>query len=202
MGRKPTLKPKVKQKTGARVPATKHPKIMKKSYNDIKAQEKHIIVLCEERGRYCDNAKNRLDTQKIAQITRHTLTQHGFSLFGIFDKDEKHACVHYEPEHKPEPVKEQEPEPEPDKAVRQTPTERAKQMVTFVDWMNADEEHRKSIQDGARHAFINKMYAELLTDMKICELEHWDPLEFPRMLKDALAVCFPKQPKQLTIQFK
>lgn len=174
---------------------------MKKSYNDIKAQEKKIIILCEDRGRYCDNAKNRLDTQHIAQITRHTLTQHGFPLFGQYDKDEKHACVHHEPEHKTEPVKEQEQEPEP-KVVRPTPTEQARNRVSFVDWMNADDAHRKSIQDGARHAFIHKMYAELLTDMKICELEHWDPLEFPRMLKDALAVCFPKQPKQLTIQFK
>ena len=173
---------------------------MKKSYNDIKAQEKKIIILCKERGRYCDNAKNRLDTQHIAQITRHTLTQHGFSLFGIFDKDEKHDYILQE--HKTEPIKKKEPEPEPVKLAQQTPTERAKQMVSFVDWMNADEAHRKSIQDGARHAFIHKMYAELLTDMKVCELEHWDPLEFPRMLKDALAVCFPKQPKQLTIQFK
>ena len=175
---------------------------MKKSYNDIKAQEKKIIILCEERGRYCDNAKNRLDTQHIAQITRHTLTQHGFSLFCIFDKDEKRACVYHEPEHKTEPIKEQEPKPEPVKVVKPTPTEQAHERVAFEDWMNADESNRKQLQDGARHAFIHKMYAELLTDMQICELENWDPLEFPRMLKDALAVCFPKQPKQLTIQFK
>ena len=173
---------------------------MEKSYNDIKEQERRIIVLCEDRGRYCDNAKNRLDTQHIAQITRHALTQHGFPLFGIFDKYEKRAFVLQEK--KQEPIQQKEPEIDPVKPVKQTPTERAKQMVSFVDWMNADEEHRKSIQDGSRHAFIHKMYAELLTDMKICELEHWDPLEFPRMLKDALAVCFPKHPKQLTIKFK
>lgn len=173
---------------------------MEKSYNDIKAQERRIIVLCEERGRYCDNVKKRLDTQHLAQITRNTLTQHGFPLFGIFDKYEKRAFVLQEK--KQEPIQQKEPEIDPVKPVKQTPTERAKQMVSFVDWMNADEEHRKSIQDGARHAFIHKMYSELLTDMKICELEHWDPLEFPRMLKDAIAVCFPKQPKQLTIKFK
>ena len=172
---------------------------MEKSYNDIKAQEQRVMALCLERGRYCDNTKNRFDTQHLAQITRKTLIQHGFPIFGKFDKDEKHAFVHHEPEHKPEPIKEQEPEPV--KSVQPTPTERATQMVSFTDWMNADEAHRKSIQDGARHAFIHKMYAELLMDMKICELEHWDPMEFPRMLKDAIAVCFPKQPKQLTLQF-
>jgi hypothetical protein len=172
---------------------------MEKSYNDIKAQEQRIMILCEERGRYCDNAKNRLDTQHIAQITRHTLTQHGFSLFGVFDKDDKRAYILQELNLRP--TQQQEPEHDPVKPVQPTPTERAKQMVSFVDWMSADEAHRKSIQDGARHAFIHKMYAELLTDMEICELEHWDPLEFPRMLKDALAVCFPKQPKQLTIHF-
>lgn len=172
---------------------------MEKSYNDIKAQEQRVMALCLERGRYFDNTKSRFDTQHLAQITRKTLTQHGFPIFGKFDKDEKHACVHYEPEHKHEQFNVQEQEPV--KSVKTTPTERATQMVSFTDWMNADEAHRKSIQDGARHAFIHKMYAELLTDMKICELEHWDPMEFPRMMKDAISVCFPKQPKQLTLQF-
>lgn len=172
---------------------------MEKSYNDIKAQEQRVMALCLESGRWCDNAKNRFDTQHLAQITRNTLTQHGFPIFGQYDKDEKRACIRHEPKHKPEPIKEQEPEPV--KAVQPTPTERAKQIVSFADWMNAAEAHRKSIQDGARHAFIHKMYAELLTDMEICKLEHWDPLEFPRMLKDAIAVCFPKHPKQLTLQF-
>lgn len=170
---------------------------MKKSYNEIKAQEQRVMALCLERGRYYNNTKGRFDTQHIAQITRNTLTQHGFPIFGQFDKDEKHAFVHYEPEYKHEQVKEQEQEPV--KSVKHTPTERATQIVSFSDWMNADEAHRKSIQDGARHAFIHKMYAELLTDMKICELERWDKLEFPRMIKEAISVCFPKQPKQLTL---
>lgn len=170
---------------------------MKKSYNDIKAQEQRVMAFCLERGRYCDNTKRRFDTQHFAQITRNTLTQHGFPIFGQFDKDDKHDCIHHENEHSPEHIKEKEQEPV--NVVQHTPTERAKQMVSFSDWMNADEAHRKSIQDGARHAFIHKMYAELLTDMKICELEHWDKLEFPRMIKEAISVCFPKQPKQLKL---
>ena len=96
---------------------------MEKSYNDIKAQEQRVMALCIECGRWCDNAKKRFNTQHLAQITRNTLTQHGFPIFGQFDKDEKHACVHHEPEHKPEPVKVQEPEPKPVKVVRPTPTE-------------------------------------------------------------------------------
>jgi hypothetical protein len=169
---------------------------MEKSYNDIKAQEQRIMILCEERGRYCDNAKNRLDTQHIAQITRHTLTQHGFSLFGVFDKDDKRAYILQELNLRP--TQQQEPEHDPVKPVQPTPTERAKQMVSFVDWMSADEENRKKIQDACRHAFVKKMYAELLTDMEICKLEGWDILEFPRMLKQALQVCFPK-PVQLKL---
>ena len=93
---------------------------MEKSYNDIKAQEQRVMSICMKRGRYCDNTKKRLDTQRIAQITRNTLTQHCFPIFGQFDKDEKHACVHHEPEHKPEPIKEQEQEPV--KSVQPTPT--------------------------------------------------------------------------------
>lgn len=171
---------------------------MTKSYNDIKEQEKRILLLCQERGRYCDNAKKGVDRQYIAHITRNTLIQHGFSIFGQFDKDEKRACVHREPEHKPEPIKEQEPEPEPIKAQQTTPTEQAHERIAFNDWMSADEENRKKIQDACRHAFVKKMYAELLTDMEICKLEGWDVLEFPRMLKQALQVCFPK-PVQLKL---
>ena len=170
---------------------------MKKSYNDIKAQEQRVMALCMERCRYYNNTKKRLDTQRIAQITRNALSQHGFPIFGQFDKDEKHDCTHYETERKQKHIKDIEHKSV--KTLQPTPTERAKQMVSFTDWMNADEAHRKSIQDGARHAFIHKMYAELLTDMKICELEHWDKFEFPRMIKEAIAVCFPKQPKQLTL---
>lgn len=170
---------------------------MKKSYNDIKEQEQRVVALCLERGRYCDNTKSRFDTQHIAQITRKTLIQHGFPIFGQFDKDEKHDCIRYDNEIKKKHIKDIEHKSV--KTLQPTPTERARQMVSFTDWMNADEAHRKSIQDGARHAFIHKMYAELLTDMKICELENWDKLEFPRMIKEAISVCFPKQPKQLTL---
>ena len=170
---------------------------MKKSYNDIKAQEQRVMALCLERGRYCDNTKSRFDTQHLAQITRKTLTQHGFPIFGQFDKDEKHDCTNYETELKQNHIKDIERESV--NTVQPTPTERATQMVSFTDWMNADETNSKSIQNGARHAFIHKMYAELLTDMEICKLEHWDVMEFPRMLKEAISVCFPKQPKQLTL---
>ncbi len=172
---------------------------MEKSYNDIKAQEQRVLALCAERGRYCDNAKNRIDTQRVAQITRNALTQHGFPIFGIFDKEEKRAFIHRE-QPKPEPVKAEEPKPEPVKAVRQTPTEQARERVAFVDWMAADAANRKKIQDAARHQFINKMYADLLGDMEICKLEGWDVLEYPRMLRDAINKIFPK-PKQLTLQF-
>lgn len=173
---------------------------MEKSYNDIKAQEQRVMALCLERGRWCDNAKKRLDTQHLAQITRHTLTQHGFPLFGQYDKDEKHACVHYEPEHKPEPVKEQEPEPEPAKVVRQTPTEKADNRMALNDWMDADEKNRRKIQEIARHQYMNRMYAELLFDMQVCKMEGWDVFEYPRMIRDAIARLLPPA-KQLTIQF-
>lgn len=169
---------------------------MKKSYNDIKKQEQRVIELCKASGRYCNNARNRLNIQHIAQITRNALTQHGFPIFGEFDTNEERDCVHNEPEHKPGPIKEQEQEPEPN--VVKTPTERANERVAFDDWLNADEKNRKQLQDTCRHSFIKKMYAELLTDMEICKMENWDMLEFPRMLRDAISVCFPK-PRQLSL---
>ena len=168
---------------------------MIKSYNDIKEQEQRILLLCKERGRYCDNAKKRVDMQKVAQITRRTLTQHGFPIFGNFDKNDKRPCIFMDytsleltKEEEQEPIKEQ----------QNTPTEQAHERITFNDWMSADEENRKKMQDACRHAFVKKMYAELLTDMEICKLEGWDVFEFPRMLKQALQVCFPK-PVQLKL---
>lgn len=161
---------------------------MKKSYNDIKEQEQRILLLCQERGRYCDNAKKRVDTQKVAQITRRTLTQHGFPIFGNFSRDEKRDFI---PCERPKAEEVKSTVLQPVKEPKKTPTEIATERVTFQDWMNASEANRKKIQDAARHAFINKIYAELLMDMEICELEKWDVLEFPRMIKQALAVCFP-----------
>ena len=168
---------------------------MKKSYNDIKEQEKRILLLCQERGRYCDNAKKRVDTQRIAQITRRTLTQHGFPIFGNFDRGEKRPYIVQNSE-KPKEV--EAPAILQVNKQKKTPTEIATERVTFQDWMNESAENRKKIQDTCRHAFVNKMYAELLTDMEICKLEGWDILEFPRMLKQALQVCFPK-PVQLKL---
>ena len=172
---------------------------MEKSYNMIKAQEQRIIEACTERRRYCDNAKKIVDIQRIAQITRNALCQHGFPIFGNYDRDELRPCVHREQQKpQPEPVKVEEPKPV--KVVQPTPTEKAEHRVALFDWMSADESNRKKIQDMARHQFINKMYAELIGDMKICQLEGWDIFEYPRMLRDAINRCFP-QPKQLTIQF-
>lgn len=168
---------------------------MRKSYNDIKEQEQRILLLCQERGRYCDNAKKRVDTQRLAQITRHSLTQHGFPIFGNFDRYEKRPYIVQNTEsceRAESQVTSQSNEQ------RKTPTEKAHERIVFNDWMNANEENRKKIQDACRHAFVKKMYAELLTDMEICKLEGWDVLEFPRMLKQALQVCFPK-PVQLKL---
>lgn len=61
---------------------------MLKSYNDIKAQEQRVIELCLSTGRYTQNAKNRLDLQRIAQITRNALTQHNIPMF-FYNPDEK-----------------------------------------------------------------------------------------------------------------
>lgn len=118
------------------------------------------------------------------------------------DKDTKHPLLYVEapkPEPKPEPVQVVVEEPKPAKKVEPTPTEKAKNMMSFTAWMNASVENRKKIQDGARHEFINKMYAELLHDYTVCQIEGWDMFEFPRMLREALTVCFPKQPKQLSL---
>lgn len=170
---------------------------MKKSYNDIKAQEQRVIELCKVSGRYCNNARNRLNIQHIAQITRNALTQHGFPIFGEFDKNERRDIFYYE-QPKSEPHRKSLQDPQPYRLAQPTPTEAAGERMRMDDWLNADEKNRKQLQDACRHRFIRKMYAELLTDMEVCKMENWDVLEFPRMLRDAVSVCFPK-PRQLTL---
>ena len=170
---------------------------MEKSYNDIKAQEQRIIAIATERGRYCDNTKKTVDIQYIAQRTRSALCQHGFPVFGIYDRDEKRPYI-YKPTEKPELVKVEEPKPV--KVIKQTPTEKADGRMALQDWMSADENNRRKIQELARHQFMNRMYAELLFDMQVCKMEGWDVFEYPRMLRDAISRLLP-QSKQLTIQF-
>ena len=175
---------------------------MEKSCNDINAQVERCVAMANELGgRWTANAQHRADVQYFAQIGRRAKTQRGIPVFGA-DQDRKYPLIIVQvakPEPKPEPVAVVVEEPKPVKKVEPTPTEKAKNMMSFTAWMDSSEENRKKIQDGARHAFIRKMYAELLTDYTVCELEGWDMFEFPRMLRDALAVCFPKQPKQLTL---
>lgn len=48
------------------------------------------------------------------------------------------------------------------------------------------EETRKKLQEAARHQFIEKMYKEILFDMKVCDIEGWDKMEYISMLYDVL----------------
>lgn len=171
---------------------------MEKSYNDIKAQEKRVIETAKALGKFCDNKNHSVDIQRIAQITRNALCQHGIGFFG-YDPDEKkprRPIEKTEPKH--EPVKEEEPEPV--KVTAKTPTERADDRMALHDWMAADENNRRKIQELARHQYMNRMYAELLFDMQVCRMEGWDVFEYPRMIRDAVTKLLP-QAKQLTLQF-
>lgn len=170
---------------------------MDKSANDINAQVERCIALANELGgRWTANAHHRADVQYFAQIGRRVKTQRGISIFGT-DQDRKYPLIIVQapkPEHVPAVVE----VPKPAK-VTLTPTEKAQDRMTWDDWLGASPDNRKKLQDQCRHMFINKMYAELLADMTFCKMEGWDMFEFPRMLRDALSVCFPKQGVQLSL---
>lgn len=51
---------------------------------------------------------------------------------------------------------------------------------------NDTPEARKALNDLARHQLILKLYADIATDMQVCELEGWDKMEFINMLYDIL----------------
>ena len=174
---------------------------MDKSYNDIQAQVARCIALANELGgKYKANAKKRVDTQYFAKLGSQVRAARGIPIFGA-DRDRKYPLIIMQvskPEPESEPVIVEVPKPAK-KAEQQTPTEKAKNMVSFTAWMNASVENRKKIQDAVRHEFITKMYAQLLHDYTVCQLEGWDMYEFPRMLRDALSVCFPKKGIQLSL---
>jgi hypothetical protein len=48
-----------------------------------------------------------------------------------------------------------------------------------------DEAPRK-LQELARHQIITKLYADILVDMQVCEIEGWDKMEFIRQLQTAI----------------
>ena len=52
-----------------------------------------------------------------------------------------------------------------------------------------DPETRKALNDLARHKTITRLYADILVDMQICEIEGWDALEYIRELKDLINSC-------------
>lgn len=168
---------------------------MDKSYNDISAQVERCIALANQLGgRWTANCKHRADGQYFAQIGARARVQHGIPVF-CQDRDIKYPLIHKAEPRKQPTSRTEEAKPQPQHI---TPTEAAHERVILQDWLNSDNANRKRLQDTCRHLFIKKMYAELLTDMEICKMEGWDILEYPRMIRDAVAVCFPK-PRQLTL---
>lgn len=184
---------------------SKEEKEMYKSYNMIKAQEARVIELANKLGKF-RSIKGGIDMQSIAQLTRRTLTQHGFPIFGNYDKDRdkrpRRDIARVEMEQEQVQIEQEQVQTKDGKKKdkRKTPTEQARERVLFSDWMNASEENRKMIQDACRHSFIEKMYEELLADMEICRMEEWDVFEYPRMLRVAIDRCIPKV-RQLTLNF-
>ena len=52
--------------------------------------------------------------------------------------------------------------------------------------VNEPIETRKALQNQARHLKIKNLYADILFDIRVCEIEGWDKTEYIRMLQDCL----------------
>ena len=44
----------------------------------------------------------------------------------------------------------------------------------------------KALNDLARHQMIAKLYADIIRDMQVCEIEGWDRMEYINMLRNLL----------------
>jgi hypothetical protein len=49
-----------------------------------------------------------------------------------------------------------------------------------------DLDTRKTLNSLARHKMITRLYADILVDMQICEIEGWDKLEYINELKSLI----------------
>lgn len=52
--------------------------------------------------------------------------------------------------------------------------------------MNSNDGSPRALQELARHQMIVKLYADILRDMEVCEIEGWDRMEYINMLRRAL----------------
>lgn len=56
----------------------------------------------------------------------------------------------------------------------------------MIELVGPEKETAKAVQDLARHQMIYRLLSDIAMDMKICEVEGWDKLEYINMLKREL----------------
>lgn len=52
--------------------------------------------------------------------------------------------------------------------------------------LNSNDGSPRALQELARHEMIHKLYADILADMQVCEIEGWDKLEYIHLLQNLL----------------
>lgn len=52
--------------------------------------------------------------------------------------------------------------------------------------LNRIDDSPKKLNELARHQMIKRLYADILHDMHVCEIEGWDRLEYVHMLQELL----------------
>lgn len=52
---------------------------------------------------------------------------------------------------------------------------------------------RRKMQELARHQMITKLYADILMDINICDIEGWDKMEYINELRELLDTLGGKQ---------
>ena len=52
--------------------------------------------------------------------------------------------------------------------------------------LNHNDGSPRAMQELARHQMITRLYADILADIQICEIEGWDRLEYIHQLQDTL----------------
>lgn len=67
---------------------------------------------------------------------------------------------------------------------------------------NLDNQTRRAFNQLAREQLKRKLLADILVDMKICEIEGWDKLEYLNELKNLINGFYERNKKNIKLEKK
>lgn len=65
--------------------------------------------------------------------------------------------------------------------------------MSGIEFEPDTEETRRKHNELARHQAITRLLKDILFDMQVCEIEGWDPMEYPNQIYKAIEFLLKKE---------